>query len=353
MLLHMLQMSSRPEYIKRLQWTFSVAGACVVAIGAFQIICPHLGMRFPSWLFNSNMAWGQSYNQWFNGISRLSATFVEPSDAAAFLSAWALFELIIVISGAENSGWHWACVIAGTIALVETASTTGYVTVAVMWCIICATTAKTVLIRGRLNVRAMAALSIMAIGAIVALAAMPSARLILDGVLFGKASSLSGVHRVATLGRAVEVFYATLMLGAGLGSNRAMSVAFYVLSNLGLPGVLLVSFLLFQLWFQYSHVMRVRSHPENRRFLQAVGAAYVANLLAMLFSGAEITAPRLWILWGMLTVGLRHAWLAEKAERQSISIDAESICVPPKEIGAPGWQGSVSESSQSLPWMPL
>ena len=57
MLLHMLQMSDRPEYIKRLQWTFSFSGMCVVAIGAFQVLCPHLGVRFPSWLFNSNTAW--------------------------------------------------------------------------------------------------------------------------------------------------------------------------------------------------------------------------------------------------------------------------------------------------------
>lgn len=328
MLLHMLQMSDRPEYIKRLQWTFSFSGMCVVAIGAFQVLCPHLGVRFPSWLFNSNTAWGQGYNQWFNGISRLSATFVEPSDAAAFLSAWALFELTIVISGTENSGWHWTCVVAGTVALVETASTTGYVTVALMWGIICATTAKTVLTRGRLNVRAMLALSIMAAGAIVALAAMPSARLLLNGVLFAKSSSASGVHRVATLGRAVEVFYGTLTLGAGLGSNRAMSVAFYVLSNLGLPGTVLLSYLLFQLCSQYSQVTRAGSHRATRGFVQAAGAAYLANLLAMMFSGAEVTAPRLWMLWGMLAVGLRHAWLVESADRESVYTDSESIFVP-------------------------
>ena len=93
MLLHMLQMSNQPDYIKRLQRVFSFSGICVVAIGAYQVLCSHVGLPFPAWLFNSNTAWGQSYNQWFNGISRLSATFVEPSDAATFLSAWALFRI--------------------------------------------------------------------------------------------------------------------------------------------------------------------------------------------------------------------------------------------------------------------
>ena len=338
-ILHMLQMSNRQEYIKRLQWTFSFSGMCVVAIGAFQIFCFRFGMHFPSWLFNSNVAWGQSYNQWFNGISRLSATFVEPSDAATFLSAWALFELTIVISGSDNSVWHWTCVVAGTVALVETASTTGYVTVALMWSIITATTAKTVLTRGRLNVRAVFALTIMAVGAVVALAAMPSARLILDGVLFGKSTSLSGVHRAATLPRAVEVFYSTLSLGAGLGSNRAMSVAFYILSNLGLPGTVLFSCLLGQLCVQYAQVSRFGLDHDTRGFVRAAGAAFVANLLAMLVSGAEITTPRLWVLWGMLAVGLRHAWLAESAEHKSRYIEAESVLAPLNEIGLPGRQG--------------
>jgi hypothetical protein len=344
MLLHMLQMSNQPDYTKRLQRVFSLSGICVVAIGAYQILCSRVGLPFPAWLFNSNTAWGQSYNQWFNGISRLSATFVEPSDAATFLSAWALFELTMVVTGAENSRWHWSCVVAGTIALVETASTTGYVTVAVMWGVIFLTTGKTVLTRGRLNVRATLALTVMAVGAIAALAAMPSAQLVLNGVLFGKASSASGVHRVATLGRGVDVFYATLTLGAGLGSNRAMSLAFYVLSNLGLPGVILFSCLLFQLCSQYLRLARARSHPAIRGFVQAAGAAYLANLLAMLFSGAEVTSPRLWMLWGMLLAGLRQAWLIDTAGPQIIYLDPESVVVPRrKKERISNWPPKVSK----------
>jgi hypothetical protein len=348
MLLHMLQMSKDPGYSKRLQWTYSLSGICVVAIGAYQVLCGSLGLHFPSWLFNSNTAWGQSYNQWFSGISRLSATFVEPSDAATFLSAWSLFELTLVIGGVENSLRHWSCVVAGTIALVETASTTGYVTVAVMWSVISLTTAKTVLTRGRLNLRAMLALTVMAVGAIVALAAMPSARLVLNGVLFGKASSASGVHRVATLGRAVDVFYDTLTLGAGLGSNRAMSLGFYVLSNLGLPGVVLLSCLLLQLCSQCLQLARSRSNRATRGFVQAAGAAYVANFLAMLFSGAEVTTPRLWMLWAMLAVGLRQAWFFETTDRRIIDLGEESIVVP-GEKRAQIYNWPVSASNRQAP----
>jgi hypothetical protein len=310
MLLEMLRMSENPGYHERLQRTFSWSGACVVAVGAYQVLCSHLNLQFPAWLFNSNTEWGQAYNQFFNGISRLSATFVEPSEAASYLSAWALFELTLVISGAKDSGWHWTCVVAGTMALVETASTTGYLTVAVMWMVISLSIVRTVVARGLLNVRALLAVSIMGMGAGLALFAMPSAQILVSGVLLGKSSSASGVHRMATIGRSVEVFRDTLSLGAGLGSNRAMSLFFYVLSNVGLPGTILLSWLLWQLWKQYSQWKGRSSYRTVRQFINATGVAFLANFLAMVFSGAEVTAPRLWVLWGMLLVGLRTAYLA-------------------------------------------
>lgn len=335
LVLQMLQMSGQRGYVERLERAFSSSGLCVVAVGAYQILCGRLGLQFPAWLFNSNAARGQSYDQWFNGISRLSATFVEPSAAAAFLSAWALFELCLVISPGRKTARHWFCVVAGTVALVETASTTGYVTVAVIWMAICVTTGKTLLTKWRLNAKAALALALMALGAVATLAAMPSARLVLNGVLFQKDSSASGIHRVATLGRAVEVFRGTLTLGAGLGSNRAMSLLFYVLSNLGLPGVILLAWLLFQLYQEYSRRSRESSDLHIRRFVQAAGVAYAANFLALAVSGAEVTVPSLWILWGMLLVGLRCAWLRQTGCAELNRPDVDTAPLSPGSFSSP------------------
>lgn len=315
--LHMLQMSERPGYLKRLQNVFTWSGVCVVAIGAYQVMGSRVGLKFPAWLFNSNAEWGQAYHQAFNGILRLSASFVEPSEAAGFLSAWALFELTVAITRAKNSGWHWMCVIAGTLALMETASTTGYVTVAVMWAAICFTVIKGVIIRGRLNARALLAVTIMGLGVVAALAAMPSTHQILGAVLFQKSTSASAIHRTATFGRAITVFDATLSLGAGLGSNRAMSLFFYVLSNLGIPGVLMLCGLWFQLWSGYWRCVRQSRASADGQFVQAAAAAFAANLFTLLIAGAEVTAPRLWVSWGMLVAGLRHAWLTGRAEHET------------------------------------
>ena len=56
--------------------------------------------------------------------------------------------------------------------------------------------------------------------------------------------------------------------------------------------------------------------------------------MAMVFSGAEVTTPRLWILWGMLLAGLRQGWwlVVETAGRQVIELDAASVIEPGDEL---------------------
>jgi hypothetical protein len=341
--LHLLHVSETPDYYARLQSAFTWSGICVVAVGAYQIGCAHVGLKFPAWLLNSNAAWGQAYNQWFNGISRLSATFPEPSSAAAFLSAWAMFHLVLVMTGPEKAGWHWTCVVLGTVALIETASTTGYVTVGIMWSAICVSMLMTLVFRGRVNPQALLSVAVMAIGAALALYAMPSAQLILNAVLFGKSGSESSAHRAATIGRSVTVFYRTLFLGAGLGSNRAMSTLFYVLSNLGLPGLVLFLYLLCQLCRRYYKATRFAPNRRLRQFVQASAAGFLAYLVAMVFSGAEITTPLLWVLWGMLLAGIRQSWLFPVADaEQELAEHVASPALSGRVSGPPHYASAMS-----------
>jgi hypothetical protein len=139
-------------------------------------------------------------------------------------------------------------------------------------------------------------------------------------VVFSKVQSQSALHRTSTFGRAVGVFQDSWGLGAGLGSNRAMSVFFYILSNLGFPGILLISFLLTHLYLQIRLGLRRRNGEETTRaFLVALASAFAANMIALLASGAEITQPRLWILWGLLLATIRHGWLTDRYPTMRIS----------------------------------
>jgi hypothetical protein len=189
-----------------------------------------------------------------------------------------------------------------------------------MWVAMAGDCGAAILRHGWIKMRAGLAVTVLASAALISLITVPRAWGLLDAVLFRKGTSLSALHRTATFGRGVQVFQHSWGLGAGLGSNRAMSVFFYILSNLGIPGMLLAFLLFSQLYSQVRLTLcRPNTDPAYRGFLIALGGAFVADVVALLVSGAEISQPRLWILWGLLLATIRCAWLAE---RQSMIVSS-------------------------------
>jgi hypothetical protein len=315
MVLGLLQLALRPGRLRSLTTAFSWSGVFVAGVGACQVFGPHVGFPFPSWFFNSNQAWAQVPNQLIgDNFSRMSATFTEPSDAAAFLAAWSVFQLSLAIAGDSRNRWAWLWAAVGSVMLVETASTTGYVTAGIIWIVMVCDCGVAILRHGWIKKKATLAVLGLAGAAILAvIVGGGRARNLLDAVLFHKGDSKSAEHRTATFGRAVQVFQNSWGLGAGLGSNRAMSVFFYVLSNLGIPGTVLAVVLLAQLYSQARRRMyRTGADPAIQGLMTAAASALVANVISLLASGAEITQPRLWILWGLLLATIRCDWLVEK-----------------------------------------
>jgi ABC-type Fe3+ transport system permease subunit len=98
-----------------------------------------------------------------------------------------------------------------------------------------------------------------------------------------------------------------------------------LLSNVGLPGLILTGWLLSQLYSQVrKHLASAYYDSTIRTFLYALSAAFAANIFALLLSGAEISQPHLWILWGLLLGTIRHDWLRER----QLDGDAIAISVP-------------------------
>jgi hypothetical protein len=315
MVLGLLQFAARPGRLQRLITAFSWSGVFVAGVGAYQILGPRFGLPFPSWFFNSNQAWAQLPNQLIgDNVSRVSATFAEPSEAAAFLAAWSVFELSLAITGGGRNRWAWLWAAVGSVLLVKTSSTTGYVTAGIMWIIMVWDCGAAILRHGWIKKKTTLAVLGLAGAALVALTlGGASAWSLLDTVVFHKGESRSAEHRTATFGRAVGVFQNSWGLGAGLGSNRAMSGFFYVLSNLGIPGMVLMAVLLAQLYSQTRRrIYRPGGDPVIQGFITAAAGALVANVISLIASGAEITQPRLWILWGLLLATIRCDWLVEE-----------------------------------------
>jgi hypothetical protein len=162
-----------------------------------------------------------------------------------------------------------------------------------------------IIARGRIPIRiALATAAILLVGTIFLISTRGAS--LLDSVLWHKAGSASATFRMATVSRALTVARDTYGLGAGLGSNRALSLFAYIGSNLGIFGLVAFVGMLGHLVSKVFGLLRDRSNSMDAHVaLLACAAAFLVNLIGMTIAGAEISSPRTWILWAMLLAGLR------------------------------------------------
>jgi hypothetical protein len=292
--------------LEDLMAAFTYSGVIVVVVGLYQMMAHRFGFPFPASFFNSNATWGQNYDQMIgSGWHRVSATFVEPSGAGGFLSGWLLFELILANWGSTKRTRHWIFAILGCVVLLATTSSTGYMTVAFVLAFMSGRIILEAFGRGRILIRTGAATATVVLVGIAFLAVGHDTSL-LDAVLWHKADSSSAIFRSATAWRALSVMQETYGLGAGLGSNRAFGTLAYIGSNLGIFGLIVFSIMLIHLFAEVFSSLRIPSASSPGRVaLIACTAAYAGNLIGMAISGAEISEPRIWILWGMLLASVR------------------------------------------------
>jgi hypothetical protein len=222
--------------------------------------------------------------------------------------------------------------VAGIVIVIGTTSTTGYVTTAVMLLFMLFRQFR---VGARGSAPAIAIISFFAITIACAFLLTNAGYSLLSDVLLDKAHSGSSLHRVATIVRSLDTFKATYGLGAGLGSDRAMSMAAYILSNLGAAGVIMFGWLMLSLITMSRLVqsavpirgaVSTEGHPPI--WPRALGMAFAAHILALTESGAEISDPVLWLLWGILLVSIRQQWPALPAS-SSVLYASHTACLDP------------------------
>jgi len=106
----------------------------------------------------------------------------------------------------------------------------------------------------------------------------------LDEILFSKLESQSGRERSMWNAVAFQVFLDTWGLGAGLGSARASSYLFVLLSNVGLPGAILFFLFVGSIFLGRGGQQAAGAH-ENDTVIRACKAGLVAGLAEALTSG--------------------------------------------------------------------
>jgi hypothetical protein len=298
-------------------WAFRWAGLIALAIGAYQLVAHNTGLPYPEKFFDSNEAYRQLGTEKIAGTWRLSSTFTEPSVAGAFFAAWSVFMLVTVADGAAARRLDSLLLSAGLVMLVFTTSSTGYVTAAIVFSMAVLQQIRTLLVRGRISIRALLVGVVIAFAIVGAIAFIPAFDRLLQEVLFQKVDSVSGRDRTATQWQSLSVARESAWLGVGLGSNRPSGMLFYILSNLGLPGLLLFSYCVYVTFVLVRHsIRRDLNCATVRGHLLAAGWSLAVTLLAMTISGAEVTMPMFWIAWGLTVGAIAHA--SESLKRQPV-----------------------------------
>jgi hypothetical protein len=107
----------------------------------------------------------------------------------------------------------------------------------------------------------------------------------LDGNLFNKWSTSSGVERAAQNAQAFQSFLDTFGFGVGNGSARASSLPLAVLANLGIIGAVLFSLFLVSLFFLDTNG---RTDVIDDAYRQAAKLACFAALITGAISGGQV-----------------------------------------------------------------
>jgi hypothetical protein len=307
---------------------FRSAGMIVVAVGVYQLVAHNTGLPFPKEFFNSNEAWGQLLDEKIAGTWRLSATYTEPSAAGGFFAAWSSFLLLIVSERTVARRLDWLLLCAGMSMLLLTTSSTGYFVTVVVLSVFALQQMVRLIVLGRTNPRVLIVCVVIGMGTIGAIAFLPNLDRLLQEVLINKSASPSASNRTATQWQSLTITGQSFGLGVGLGSNRPSGLLFYVLSDLGFPGLLLFLYCIYVTFSLIGTSTRLRLRCSAARgYVTASAWAFGVTLFTMVISGADVTAPQTWIIWSLLTGVLEHA-CASSQQRSTVPDLAACVSQP-------------------------
>ena len=325
-IVYMLWQSADRTQIERCIAAFRWSGAFAAAVGGYQLLAHVTGLPYPASFFNSNLAWAQLTDQSIAGAWRVSATFTEPSAAGAYFAMWTTLLLFSALSDERVTWSTWYLLVCGIVMLTLTTSSTGYLVGATVLVLLFGKQMLQLLVRGVVGPRMLLMCVIVVIALAASLILLPDVQRVLHEVIWQKSQSRSGRDRGATAFRAFSLFVKTLGLGVGLGSNRPSGLFFYILSNLGIPGLLLFFYLLYVTRILTAHApTRRMTERFGRSWIRACGWAFAVALLAAFAAGAELTAPALWVSWGILLAVCRYVFLAQKKYSGSDAVTHEPI----------------------------
>lgn len=268
-----LRTKSEKKDIKLIKGLF-LAIVLVLSLGVWDLLAKKTGLYFPRSVIFSNLAYGEvdENSTVLGGITRFIGTFTEASYCGAFLAAsfWFVF-----LKSLQNSKYIVLAIFI-FIILVLNLSGTGFATFFV---------GSILFIILQNKIKYWFVLIFGVIIFFVSIKLMGYDELILE-MLLTKTESLSGETRLDLNMFSWKIFIDTYGVGVGLGSNRAASFFFLLLSNVGLIGTLLFTSFLYRL---VKVNLKIKEETLHRLFF------FFLTFFAQLIAIPDISVPLFWV----------------------------------------------------------
>jgi hypothetical protein len=258
-------------------------------VAFLQIILGFLGIGFPSQVFNSNPGYAQLYNQEISGFVRVSSTFTEPSTAAAYMSS--LLALFVDFSLKNRISWIRKFLYSSVFLVVLlTTSTVAIFCVAIIVIYYFLQQIRKFFLSRKIIPVSLALFIFLISAALLLMSSSPLFSKIANFVLLEKASTQSFAVRTASDMFSLELLLKTGGLGVGLGSNRPSSFLTFLLSNLGILGFAVFSFLIF---------FTIYASRLTTKKTYSFTFALVIYLIAKVIAVPDLSDSGFWMIWAL------------------------------------------------------
>jgi hypothetical protein len=239
--------------VERLVKALRLAVFIVVAVGLLQHFTSSAGWSFPYAVLNNNVNGAPDTNpldQQIEGYIRISSTFAEPMNSGSFLAAIACGLLASYLRGRRGARSLFALLAVGFV-LLETTSTTGYLALTVMLCLLLVyfnPLAKRVFRAQPSFLKGWAVVTLTAVCIVGGgMLFIPSLSRAVVAMTVEKSEGISFASRVVADRDSLALFENTYGLGVGLGSSRPSSLIATFLSTVGIVGTTLFAMVLYRI----------------------------------------------------------------------------------------------------------
>lgn len=301
-----IEISRRVKLARAIVAAYLAGGMIVLAFSAMQFSSAFFSIPDLASVLYSNLGYSQLFFQSFEGIKRLNATFTEPSMLAFYLSGYYAFALWSYLATGVKR-YQYVALLSGTF-LILTTSTSGYVSFFVVSIVaVGVTTIISVASLKKILLLILLALGLGYAGLRVeAWAASHKERepvsvgALMSSGLTNKLKSQSFYARHATDITSLRIIPSSYGLGAGLGSTRSSSLITNLLGNLGIPGLLISLYVVFQILI---HVLRRSNSCRSNTYgwlCGGIAISIASSMIVGILSVPDITLMFVWIQFALL-----------------------------------------------------